>query len=119
MLEQRNRSLILTGAIVGLLAVTIFGALSQSGVLVPRFRLSGTGGGESSTGTVFSNNLQNVSPRSWTITGIHLADENSARMLPDVHIIRLGLQTQSSEPWTNFRVRCCGDLRSLPGSTSM
>ena len=54
-----------------LIAVTLLGATVQAGLLAPQFR-SFSGGGTAS-GVTFEN-IENVSWRSWTITGVHLAN---------------------------------------------
>ena len=115
MRDKGNRRLLHASGVVGLLVVTIFGALSQAGILVPRFRLSGTGGGETSASTVVSNTLENVSPRSWKVTSIHLTNQGSTLTLPDVHIIRLGLQRQDPEPSANFPGTMQQRLTVAPG----
>lgn len=115
MRHKGNRRLLHASGVVALLAVTIFGALSQAGVLVPRFRVSGMGGGESSASTVVSNTLENVSPRSWTVTGIHLTNQGSTRTLPDVRIIGFGLQRQNPEPSANFPGPMLQRLTVAPG----
>jgi hypothetical protein len=83
-------------AAVAFLVVIVFGALSQGGVLAPQFRVSGGG----VSGGSISNSLQNVSWRSWTVTGIHLADRRSALALRDLKIIRLSLYKQSDLPYS-------------------
>jgi hypothetical protein len=83
-------------AAVAFLAVTIFGALSQGGFLVPKFYASGGG---VSGGSIF-NTLQNVSWRSWTVTGIQLADKRAESSLRDVKIVRLSLYNESQFPYS-------------------
>jgi hypothetical protein len=83
-----------TPAVVALLAVTALSATIEAGVLLPKFRLSGGGAGGGSTGSSssYSNAIQNVSLRSWTVTGVHLVDSRSTLELPDVTIVQLSLQ---------------------------
>ena len=108
-----RRSLRLVGAI-GLVTVTVVGALSQGGVLVPRFRDIGSGASTgASTESVVSEDIENVSPRSWTITGVHFTDQTAARMLPDVHLVELGLQPQNDIP--SFTEHLSQRLRVSPG----
>ena len=92
------------------LAVVIFGALSQGGLLTPQFR--GNGGGVS--GGSISNTLQNVSWRPWTVTGIHLADKKSTLALRDVKVVRLSLYPVSDSPYSGPPVR---RLTVAPGQT--
>jgi hypothetical protein len=75
--------------------------LSQGGFLAPRFR--DAGGGVS--GGSISNLLQNVSWRSWTVTGIHLADTKSTLALRDVKIIRLSLYGAPDLPYSTPPVK--------------
>jgi hypothetical protein len=64
---------------------------------------------------VVSNTLENVSPRPWTITGIRLTDEQSARTLPDVRIIGVGLQRQDLPPSASFPGPLLRQLKVSPG----
>jgi hypothetical protein len=100
----------LVAASVAFLAVVIFGAMSQGGFLAPRFR--NNGGGVS--GGSISNSLQNVSWRSWTITGIHLADKKSTLALRDVKVVRLSLYPGSGLPYGGASLR---RLTVGPGQT--
>ena len=95
---------------VAFLAVVIFGALSQGGLLVPQFR--NNGGGVS--GGSISNSLQNVSWRSWTVTGIHLADKKSTLALRDVKVVRLSLYPGAGPLYSGAPVR---RLTVGPGQT--
>jgi hypothetical protein len=81
----RHRNL---AAAVALVGFTLFGALVQSGILAPNFRQLGTGG-QLGTASV-TGNLENVSWRSWTMTGIHLADPRSPVVLPDKSTVAIG-----------------------------
>jgi hypothetical protein len=96
-LDKHNRRPLHVVGAIGLLTVTVVAALSQGGVLFPRFRGSGSGSSESSTGSSFSESMENVSPRSWTITGVHLVD-HAAQKLPDVRITGLGVQPEDFTP---------------------
>ena len=85
-----------TAAVVALLAVTALSATIGAGVLVPKFRPSGNGISEGSSGSSYSNVIQNVSLRSWTVTGVHLIDSRSTLELPNVTIVQLSLQHETS-----------------------
>ncbi|MDA8358391.1 MAG: hypothetical protein M0Z95_19355 [Actinomycetota bacterium] len=61
-----------------LIAVTLLGATVQAGLLAPQFR--STSGGGTASGVTFEN-IENVSWRSWTITGVHLANPRVTRAL--------------------------------------
>ena len=100
--DKHSWSLLRASAVIGLLALTAFAALSQGGLLVPKFRSSGSGRGGSSVSTLISNTMENVSARSWTVTGVHLTAQESGRTWPDVHILRLGFQRQDLPPSVNF-----------------
>jgi hypothetical protein len=70
-----------------LIAVTLLGATVQAGLLAPQFRIPSGGGTESVT----FENIQNVSWRSWTITGVHLANPRVSRALLGGHIAQVSL----------------------------
>jgi hypothetical protein len=89
----RHRHLAITSALV---ALTLFGALVQSGILAPNFRQLGTGG-QLGTASV-TGNLENVSWRSWTMTGIHLTDPRSPVVLPDKSTVTIG-PVYLGQPW--------------------
>jgi hypothetical protein len=111
--KQDRRSLRVAGAI-GLLTVTVLGALSQGGVLIPRFRELGSGGVSGpTTESVVSEDIENVSPRSWTITGVHFTDPAAVRKLSDVRIVDLGVQPQNDLP--NFSEHLSQRLTVSPG----
>jgi hypothetical protein len=82
---------------VGLVAVSLLATLSESGVIVPSFHSSGSGGGSGivrggTTSTTATNLIENVSFRSWTVTGIRLAHTGSPPHLSDVMILGLHLE---------------------------
>jgi hypothetical protein len=79
-------------AVLALLAVTALSATIEAGVLVPKFRPSGNGISGGSTGSSYSNVIQNVSLRSWTVTDVHLVDSRSTNELPNVTIVKLSLE---------------------------
>jgi hypothetical protein len=86
------------GVAVGaiLIAVTLLGATVQAGLLAPQFR-NPSGGG---TDSVTFENIQNVSWRSWTITGVHLANPRVSRALLGGHIVQVSLhRTPASSPF--------------------
>jgi len=67
-----------------LLVVAVFAATIQGGVLAPKFEPSGGGTGLSESNGSAYLVLQNVSWRSWTITGIRFATDQSPRVLASV-----------------------------------
>jgi hypothetical protein len=87
-------------ASVVFLTVVIFGALSQGGFLTPRFRDSGGG----VAGGSITNSIQNVSWRSWTVTGVHLANKESTLRLRDLRIVRLSLYRGPATPYSGAPV---------------
>jgi hypothetical protein len=98
-LDKQNRRPLRAVGGIGLLVVTVIGALSQGGVLVPGFRDNGSGGTSgSSTASLVAEDFENVSPRSWTITGVHFSDPAAVRKLSDVRIIAVGAQPQDTGP---------------------
>jgi hypothetical protein len=77
-LKRLGRTAYVAGA-VALLAVTVFAATVQGGVFAPKFDTFGGGtGGDARVADYFSD-FQNASWRSWTITGVHLADNGPTR----------------------------------------
>ena len=73
-----------------LFVVVVFGALVQTGVLMPKFR-DGNEGGSSSEGLaeVSANTVENQSLRSWTITGMQLP-QGKTESLPDGSTVHIG-----------------------------
>jgi hypothetical protein len=64
---------------VVLVAVTVFAATIQGGVLAPRFETVGGGTGGDARVANYYSAFQNVSWRAWTITGVQVADSGSTR----------------------------------------
>jgi len=81
------------------LVVTTIGAAVQAGVLAPQFR-SFSGGGRGNDVTF--KNVENVSWRTWTITGLHLAGHHARRAAVDGHLIDASLHM--AQPATAFRL---------------
>lgn len=106
-------------AVVALLAVTALSAAIEAGVVLPKFRLSGTGDSGGSTGSPssYSNVIQNVSLRSWTVTGVHLVDSRSTLELPNVTIVQLSLQHDPSPTLSTGPSRPLHRLTVGPGQT--
>lgn len=93
-LKRLRRTWHVVGA-VALLAVTVFAATIQGGVLAPKFDTLGAGtGGDARIANYFSD-LQNASWRSWTITGVHLADNGTTRAPSNDEDIVLSLRRGS------------------------
>lgn len=94
-LKRLGRTSYVAGA-VALLAVTVFAATVQGGVLAPKFDTFGGGtGGDARVANYFSD-FQNASWRSWTITGVHLADNRSARAQSDGQDIAVSVRRGSN-----------------------
>ena len=102
-----------------LLAVSLVATLSQGGLLVPKFdansgggtgTYTGSGGGTGGSYSTSSNLVQNVSWRSWTVTGVHLTDIGSA-VPTDVKVIQVGVRR------TDYQLGVHGPGRSLPRLT--
>jgi hypothetical protein len=105
-----------TAGLVALLAVTALSATIEAGVLVPKFRPDGGGDGSGgSMGSAYSNVIQNVSLRPWTVTGVHLVDRRSSLELPNVTIVQLSLQHGPSRPLGTGLLRPLHRLTVGPG----
>ena len=109
-----------TAGVLALLAVTALSATIEAGVLLPKFRTDGGGGGsESSLGSSYSNVIENVSLRPWTVTGVHLVDRRSTLELPHVTIVQLGLQQSAFPPLSTGLFRPLHRLTVGPGQQFM
>lgn len=73
-----------TAAAGVLLAVAVFAAVVQGGVLAPKFEPSGSGTALSASNGSTYLVLQNVSWRSWTISGVGFATDQSPKVLASV-----------------------------------
>jgi hypothetical protein len=86
-----------------LVAVTFFSALVQSGILAPDLHLLSTGRtfGSQYVGS-YQGNIQNLSWRSWTITGVQMAAGKPSVILPDRSVITVGRVYRGvPQPFTN------------------
>jgi hypothetical protein len=74
-----------------LVAVTFLSALVQSGILAPDLHLLGTNRPfDSQYVGSYAGNIQNLSWRSWTITGVQMASGKPSLILPDRSVITIG-----------------------------
>lgn len=80
---------------VALVAVTVFAATIQGGVLAPKFDTFGGGTGGDAHVANYYNDFQNASWRPWTITGVHLADSGPTQARDDGQGIALSVRRGS------------------------
>jgi hypothetical protein len=97
-----------------LVAISLFAALSQGGFLVPKFRTDGGGSGGGGGYSLSINQIQNVSWRSWTVTGAQLTDTGSATP-SDVKVSQVGLRRNEFQPGFNGPGRSLRRLTVAPG----
>ena len=86
-----------------LVAVTFFSAFVQSGILAPDLHLLGTNRPfDSQYVGSYAGNIQNLSWRSWTITGVRMASGKPSLILPDRSVITIGrVYSGAPQPFTN------------------